>query len=99
MTPSSNRNIVRRHQIRRDTERRALIYQFGTSEWLTRIQQENFLWPKKDRRFNDRRSEERRFDTRRIKQTFLKTRQTSHHDLLTAEEKQMLNKLIQEDQQ
>ena len=61
---SSNSNFrSKRQQERRIKERRAIEYEFGSPEWITRIQKENLLWPKQDRRQRDRRAGERRQDS------------------------------------
>lgn len=96
MTPTNLRQRARRQQERRIKERRAVQYQFGSPEWLSRVQQENLLYPKQDRRNCDRRSHERRKKHRRITNTD-KTpavNATWPAQLLTPEEKKMLNDLM-----
>ncbi len=100
MTSKDDRQKSRRQSERRSEERRVVTYEFGSDEWIEMIQKNYLLWPKEDRRVQDRRKVPRRKASRRTKGTgSLKTREypTSLSDLLTAEEKQMLNELIQSD--
>ena len=97
MSPSESRKLFRRQAERRSEERRLLDYQFMSPEWLNRVQMENMLWPKEDRRINDRRATPRRLKSRRRENM---SRKPTHHlvnrnDLLTSEEKQMLRELMQ----
>ena len=98
MASNDSRQQSRRRKERRVKERRAVDYRFGSQEWLERVKQENYLWPKQDRRCNDRRRQDRRKNNRRINNgrrtsavTIIKT-----HNLLTDEEKQMLNELMRQ---
>lgn len=98
MTPNDSRQRTRRQAERRTHERRADDYPFGSPEWLNRVQQENLLYPKQDRRRCDRRSQERRKKTRRVSNGH-KTRKfkaSSPQQLLTQEEIQMLNDLMRQ---
>ena len=99
MTHNDSRRRTRRQNERRTQERRADNYPFGSPEWLNRLQQENLLYPKQDRRRCDRRSQERRKKPRRVSngneaRVF---KVSSLHQLLTQEEKQMLSDLMRED--
>ncbi len=99
-TKDDDRKKSRRQSERRSDERRVVTYKFGSDEWIKMIQQNYLLWPKEDRRVQDRRKLPRRKASRR---TYAggspKAREypKSLSDLLTAEEKQMLNDLIQSD--
>lgn len=101
MSPSESRKLFRRQAERRSEERRLLDYQFMSPEWLNRVQMENMLWPKEDRRVNDRRASPRRKNSRRGQNIGKKpvVRFAGQNDLLTPEEKQMLNELIQQNDQ
>ncbi len=84
---------------RRIKERRSIEYQFGSTAWLGRVRQGYQLWPKLDRRKTDRRSQDRRRINRRAQNIKMKhaKNQLTPQNLLTAEEKQMLNDLMRED--
>ena len=84
-----------RQSERRLKERRIMTYAFGSTEWLKAIKQDYLLWPKQDRRRQDRRQNLRRIKNtgRSTSSVYTKTMQ----NLLTEEEKQMLNELIQSD--
>ncbi len=100
MTSNDSRQNSRRQSERRSKERRVITYSFGSSEWLNAIQQEYLLCPKQDRRHQDRRSQDRRKTLRRVNNMsrIISPRHTQKwHNLLTIEEKQMLNDLIQDD--
>ncbi|MCK5663841.1 MAG: hypothetical protein KAI17_10160 [Thiotrichaceae bacterium] len=100
MTLSDYRQTSRRHAERRLKERRLITYPFGSIEWLNLIQQNYLLWPKEDRRQQDRRHQNRRHNQRRLSNIGRPT-SSAHtkklHNLLTEEEKQMLNQLSQSD--
>ena len=98
MTPTNLRQRARRQHERRIKERRAVQYRFGSPEWLSRVQQENLLYPKQDRRNSDRRSHERRKKHRRTTNAERKSavNPTSPAQILTPEEKQMLNDLMRQ---
>lgn len=98
MTANDSRQRSRRQQERRVKERRAADYPFGSPEWIKRVQQDNYLWPKEDRRSNDRRRQERRQNPRRVKNVHktMTGKNLSSHNLLTREEKQMLNELMRQ---
>ncbi len=72
-----------------------MTYAFGSAEWLKAIKQDYLLWPKQDRRCQDRRQNLRRIKNtgRSTSSVYTKTMQ----NLLTEEEKQMFNELIQSD--
>lgn len=100
MTSKDDRRKSRRQTERRSEERRVITYEFGSDEWIEMIQQSYLLWPKQDRRVKDRRENSRRKGGRRIKPSgSIKVREypKALSDLLTSEEKQMLNELIQSD--
>ncbi len=92
-------NQSKRQHERRTKERRAEDYPFGSQEWLDRIKQENLLWPKYDRRRSDRRKAERRQVDMDTPSAFKKPKINvlRFQNILTDEEKQMLNDLIQKD--
>lgn len=95
-----DRQKSRRQSERRSEERRLVTFEFGSDEWVEMIKQNYLLWPKEDRRVQDRRQLARRKANRRTKgRDGPKNREypKSLSDLLTAEEKQMLNELIQSD--
>ena len=94
MAPKDPRKDSRRKDERRIVERRVITHPFGSPEWVKGIQQEYLLWPKRDRRVNDRRCEFRRKDARRVK-SIEPVNTQKMYELLTAEEKEMLNELSQ----
>ncbi len=104
MTSNDSRQKSRRKSERRSKERREIPYPFGSAEWLRAIQKEYLLWPKEDRRHHDRRSQDRRHGNRRLINKGKQASKTTPllekrlQGLLTEEEKQMLNELIQLDQ-
>jgi len=63
--PGDRRKIERRGKGRRRGERRKKKLPFGSRDWVEAIQQEYHLWPKKDRRRDERRNGDRRKDDRR----------------------------------
>ena len=91
---NSKQNSSRRSE-RRSEERRLITYQFGSPKWINRIKEEYLLWPKQDRRIQKRRQNRRRIKNigRSTTAAYIKTMQ----NLLTVEEKQMLRKLSQSD--
>ncbi len=95
------RQSSRRQAERRCRERRVIPYEFGSPEWIAAISQQYLLWPKEDRRKHDRRQQDRRSTNRRSKagkpRTFSKSL-PSLQNLLTEEEKQMLNDLLSSDE-
>lgn len=99
MTLKEFRQKIRRSLERRLLERRIIPFPFGSTEWVTLIQQEYLLWPKQERRFQDRRNLLRRQALRRNKNlagsTFIPIDKLS--GLLTKEEIQMINELFQTD--
>lgn len=98
-TPEDTRKYTRRRHERRIKERRAVGYPFGSPEWLERVQKDNVLWPKHDRRYHERRQQDRRKNNRRTGN--IKRARPFHlknaQDLLTEEEKQLLNELMRSD--
>ena len=100
MATNNTRQKTRRKSERRSKERRINNFEFSSPEWREMIQQEYLLWPKEDRRKADRRSSARRMKGRRVDKNGKPRmpRQPSNLlDLLTREEKQMINELIQSD--
>ncbi|MGR9115616.1 MAG: hypothetical protein ACU85E_07605 [Gammaproteobacteria bacterium] len=98
MTNNDSRQQSNRRQERRVKERRGIDYPFGSPEWIERVQQEHYLWPKQDRRNNERRMHDRRQKSRH----FMNGRKASSRnsiksqDLLTEEEKKLLNELMRQ---
>jgi hypothetical protein len=89
----------RRRTERRYRERRLLTHAFGSPDWITAIQQDYLLWPKHERRVQCRRVE-RRKNYRRTSNADIADRSISKqglYSLLTQEEKQMLNALMEDD--
>ena len=84
-----------RQSERRSKERRIINFVFGSEEWLNSIKQEYLLWPKKNRRDQDRRQHFRRI--KNIGHSTFYVYTETMQNLLTEEEKQMLNELIQSD--
>ncbi len=101
MASEDPRKKNRRQVERRAKERRMILHSFGSPEWISEIQKDYLLWPKYDRRSKDRRNESRRRrGNRRIKsmgRADSAEYTNKMYDLLTAEEKQMLNELAQSD--
>jgi hypothetical protein len=99
MSSEDPRQNNRRHSERRAKERRVIIHPFNSPEWIDEIKQSYLLWPKEDRRIKDRRTESRRSGHRRtgsIANTPIGSSKKTY-DLLTNEEKKMLNELTQTD--
>ena len=99
MSSEDPRQKNRRHSERRAVERRVILHPFNSPEWVNEIKQSYLLWPKKDRRVKDRRTESRRSGHRRtgrLSDSFIDSSKKTY-DLLTNEEKQMLNELSQTD--
>ncbi len=93
-------NDNRRRIERRNHKRRLIQYEFGSSLWVSAIQQEYLLWPKHERRVQNRRMQERRKNYRRMRHFGISGRPINRqelHALLTQEEKQMLDELMQDD--
>lgn len=87
------RNYCRRvTSTRREHERRAIAYPFGSPEWVNNIQLHYLSWPKFDRRQDNRRSNERRFDDRRQQQLTEQDRSQRKYSriLLTQEERKLI---------
>ncbi len=97
MTSEDPRKKNRRRTERRAKERRVIVHPFGSQEWISAIQKDYLLWPKKDRRGKDRRNNSRRQGKRRVKNTAIpeSTNSNQMYSLLTTEEKKMLNELSQ----
>ncbi|BCG64062.1 MAG: hypothetical protein methR_P1828 [Methyloprofundus sp.] len=90
----------RRSTERRYSERRLIAHTFGSPDWIAAIQQDYLLWPKHERRRQCRRSIERRKNYRRTSHVGIADRSINRqelHSLLTQEEKQMLNELMDPD--
>lgn len=95
MTSEDPRKKNRRRAERRAKERRIITHTFGSPEWISAIQKDYLLWPKEDRRGEDRRNNSRRQGKRRIKNAAIPESTNLMYNLLTTEEKQMLNELSQ----
>ena len=102
MAAEDYRQSERRNCERRLDERRLVGFIFGSIEWLQNIEQENFMWPRMDRRALDRRMLERRSISRRLPQGRCKSFSSSPRialrgnsvDILSKEEKAMLAELF-----
>lgn len=92
MTPGNSRHYSRRKNDRRVKERRGVDYPFGSPEWIARVQRENVLWPKRDRRSHDRRVQDRRKSSAQFHNG--NHPHFENHSLLTEEEKRMLAELM-----
>ncbi|MFW5442950.1 MAG: hypothetical protein ACKE51_01410 [Methylococcaceae bacterium] len=100
MDTNDFRQKKRRESERRFKKRRVIHFPFGSTEWVNMIQQSYLLWPKQDRRTQERRSQCRRQGCRRINnkgRVRSLAQGKTMQDLLSKEEKQMLNELIQSD--
>jgi hypothetical protein len=77
---------------RRENERRAISYPFGSPEWIMNIKRHYLSWPKLDRRQHCRRCDERRSDDRRHRQLSEQNRSKQKHSqiLLTQEERKLI---------
>jgi hypothetical protein len=97
MTNRDPRTQERRSSSRRNKERRANHYPFGSEQWLSRIRSEYMLAPKRERRQVDRRNEDRRNNKRRnpVKSTS-PTNRFAWPNLLSDDERKMLNDLMQD---
>lgn len=99
--PDSNRDIKRRVEERRRHSRRVITHAFASAEWIKAVQSSYAFWPKEERRDQQRRSASRRMAERRTQsqkyyQRALRKQalqQHVHSQVLTAEEKSMLDKL------
>jgi hypothetical protein len=97
---NNSRQKARRKSERRSKERRINNFEFSSPEWREMIQQEYLLWPKEDRRKADRRSSARRVKSRRVDKNGkarMPRQPRNLLDLLTKEEKNMINELMQSD--
>jgi len=86
------RNNNRRKNQRRGHSRRVIPYAFGSEEWLNKIKKYYLLWPKKDRRQQERRCLNRRSAVSNHHRWHYRLAST-HHDSregLTDAEKMML---------
>jgi len=95
MTSNDSRHNSGRKSERRADERRLITDEFGSPKWVDKIKEEYLLWPKQDRRLNNRRQDHRRIKNigRSTNAVFTKAVQ----NLLTEEEKAMLIELSQSD--
>lgn len=91
----SRRSVERRHACRR-----TIKHAFGSEQWVKAIQTKYVLWPKLDRRVDERRCASRRIADRRAHHPYRnRTRRQrvlqryTRHPVLTDEEKKMLNSL------
>lgn len=92
---------ARRRKVRRQQERRTNPFAFNSAEWIATVQQQYLLWPKQDRRLDDRRAAERRELDRRAalrnaKPKFQRNHWFSADTVLNDEEKQMILDLYAE---
>lgn len=79
---------------RRAVERRTVLFPFGSTEWVEQIQKNYLLWPKYDRRIDDRRNKFLEQCRRRQKEmTQFLSGSKNYTSLLTEEEREMLNEL------
>lgn len=95
------RDKVRRMTERRKNSRRIIKAEFGSDKWVRAIQASYVLWPKQDRRQQDRRITSRRTLERReqmqkfrsvsLRQRMLKKQRQTQ--FLSAEEQAMLREL------
>lgn len=99
MKTNNLRNRARRFlDNRRNDDRRKVTHDFGTEEWIENVKLNYFAWPRHDRRLDDRRSDERRASERRIKhQVESRDFEQHHHNVLTQEERKMINHLYLND--
>ncbi len=95
MNTYDSRQKGNRKSERRSKERRVIEYAFGSADWLNAIKQDYLLWPKLDRRLQDRRQKLRRI--KNIAQSRLSGDTKKLHNILTSEERQMLNELFRSD--
>ncbi|MCF6251024.1 MAG: hypothetical protein L3J75_07110 [Methylococcaceae bacterium] len=95
MNTYDSRQKGNRQSERRSKERRIIAYPFGSADWLKAIKQNYLLWPKLDRRLQDRRQKLRRIKNTGQSKTSVATKKL--HNILTSEEKQMLNELFRSD--
>jgi hypothetical protein len=100
MSSASSRFNSRRIEERRNYSRRVIVYPFGSDEWVHAISESYLLWPKQDRRHEERRYLSRRHLERRMQmQSHRRPRHLSLHEHaqrngLTEEEKNMLDGLM-----
>ncbi len=79
---------------RRGIERRTVLFPFGSVEWVEKIQKDYLLWPKQDRRIDDRRNQFLERCRRRQKEmTQFLSGSNNYSNLLTEEEREMLNEI------
>ncbi len=80
---------------RRASDRREVIYPFGSPEWVENIKQYYLAWPKSNRRDTSRRSEERRAIERRERLLSEQRRSEIKYSaiLLTHEERKLIEDL------
>lgn len=103
--PTLNSNTCTRRLARRQNERRSNPFAFNSEEWIVMVQQQYLMWPKQDRRRDDRRAAERREYTfqpssqRKQARPFQAERFMSSEHLLSNEEKQMILNLYTEETQ
>ena len=104
MDSTSSRQKSRRIEERRNHCRREIEYAFGSEKWIQVIKASYLLWPKADRRNQERRYLSRRNLERRLRfQTFRRPKHLSLQDHivkhgLTADEKNMIEALTRQQQ-
>lgn len=97
---TSSRENNRRIEERRNHCRRIIFYPFGSDEWVHAITESYYLWPKDDRRHNERRYDSRRHLERRMRlQNYRRPRHLTLNEQiqkngLTQAEKNMIDALM-----
>lgn len=88
------KNLRRLSKTRRISDRRTIPYEFGSPEWEEHIKSHYLVWPKKDRRLQERRANERRIPDRRNNQVLSSPRSRFEKKyariLLTPEERKLI---------
>jgi hypothetical protein len=104
MDSTSSRRHSRRIEERRNHCRREIAYAFGSDDWVRVIKSSYVLWPKTDRRNQERRYLSRRNLERRLRlQTYRRPQHLSLEDHierhgLTSDEKNMIEAITQQQQ-
>jgi hypothetical protein len=104
MASTSSRQHSRRIEERRNHCRREIEYAFGSEKWIQVLKSSYLLWPKIDRREQERRDLSRRNLERRVRlQTYRRPQHRSLQDHieihgLTADEKNMIEALTRKQQ-
>ncbi len=90
---TDSRDTTRRNIERRIVSRRIIRHPFGSQKWLQAVQADYLLWPKEDRRIQDRRCINRRQAERRTGLQKQRRWSARQQPLLTPEEISMLRAL------